>query len=97
MTFLFYFNIEVLCSIRFSITSFSTLTLESEDGKEEEEKECVSEEEEFEISVEDETVEQLEEEEAVVLTSDGESETASEDENEFLGDFSNTNCERFVS
>ena len=40
--------------------------------------------------------EQLEEEEEVVLTSDGESETASEDENEFIGHFSNTNCESFV-
>ena len=74
------------------------MTLESEVEKEEEEKEgeCVSEEEEFEIIFEDETVEQLEREEAVVLTSDGQSETASDDENEFLGDFSNANCERFV-
>ena len=96
--FLFYFNIEVLCSIRFSITPFSTLTLESEVEKEEEEKEgqSVTEEEEIEMRFEDETVEQLEEEEEVVLTSDGESETTSEDENEFLGDFSNTNCESFV-
>ncbi|XP_067041607.1 uncharacterized protein [Acropora muricata] len=39
--------------------------------------------------------EQLEEE-GEVLTSDGESETASEDENEFIGDFSNTNCQSFV-
>ena len=35
-------------------------------------------------------------EEEVVLTSDGESEIASEDENEFLGDFSDTNCESIV-
>jgi len=74
------------------------LTLETEVEKEEEEKEgqIVSEEEEFEINFEDETVEQLEDEEDVVLTSDGKSETASEDENEFVGDFSNTNCESFV-
>ena len=74
------------------------MTVESEDETLEEDKEgqCVSEEEEFEISFEDETVEQLEREEAIVLTSDGESETASDDENELLGDFSNANCERFV-
>ncbi|XP_015747899.1 PREDICTED: uncharacterized protein LOC107327669 isoform X5 [Acropora digitifera] len=78
--------------------AFSTLTLESEVEKEEEEKEgqSVSEEEENEMTFKDETVEQLEEEEEVVLASDGESETTSEDENEFLGDFSGTNCERFV-
>ena len=96
--FLFYCNIEVLCSIRFSITPFSTLTLESEVEKDEEEKEgqSVSEEEENEMKFKDETVEQLKKEEEVVLASDGESETTSEDENEFLGDFSGTNCERFV-
>ena len=107
------------------MTPFSNLTLESEGGKEEEDKEgqsvseeeeivigfedetgeqleeekegqSVSEEEEILISIEDESVEQLEEEEEVVLTSDGESEMASEDENEFLGDFSNTNLESIV-
>ena len=51
----------------------------------------------------DETMEQLqieeeeeEEEEEVVSTSDRESEMASEDENAFLGDFSDTNCESIV-
>ena len=43
-----------------------------------------------------ETIEQLEEEEEVVSTSVRESEIASDDENEFLGDFSNTNCESIV-
>ena len=74
-------------------------TLESEVKKEEEEKEgqSVSDEEEIVIGFEDETVEQLEEEEGeVVSTSDRESEMASEDENEFLGDFSDTNCESIV-
>ena len=94
-----YSNIRVLCSIRFSITPLSTLTLESDVLKEEEEKEgkSVSEDEEIKISFEDETMEQLEEEEEeVVLTSQGEREMASEEENEFLGDFSNTNCESIV-
>ena len=64
--FIFYCNIRVLRSIRFSIlTPFSTSTLESEVKKEEEEEEeddeeknegqSVSEEEEIELSVEDET------------------------------------------
>ena len=43
-----------------------------------------------------EPLEEEEEEEEVVLTSEGESELASEDENEFLGDFSDTNCESIV-
>ena len=91
-------NIRVLCSIRFSITPLSTLTLESEVLREEEEKEgqSVSEEEEIVIGFEDETVEPLEEEEEVVLTSQGEREMASQDGNEFLGDFSNKNCESIV-
>ena len=74
------------------------MTLESEVEKEEKEKEgqIVSEKEEIEMRFEDERVEQLEDEEDVVLTSDGKSETASEDENEFVGAFSNTNCESFV-
>ena len=99
---IFYLKFRVLCSIRFSIASLSTLTLESEVLKEEEEEEqkeseSVSEEEEIKISLEDETVEPVEEEEeVVVLTSEGESDMASEDENEFLGDFSGTNCESIV-
>ncbi|XP_074621211.1 uncharacterized protein LOC141879796 isoform X14 [Acropora palmata] len=66
--------------------------------EEEEEKEgqIVPEEEEIEMRFEDERVEQLEDEEEVVLTSDGKSETTSEDGNEFVGDFSNSNCESFV-
>ena len=128
-TIIFIFKCNKLCgfneySIRFSMTPFSNLTLESEVEKEEEEKEgqSVSEEEEIVIGFEDETVEQLEEvkesqsaseeeeilisfedetveqleeeeEEEVVLISDEESEMASEDETEFLGDFSNTNHE----
>ena len=102
LPFIFYVNIRVLCSIRFSITSLSTLTLESEVLKEEEQEEkqgeSVSEEEEIKISLEDDTVEPVEEEEQeeVVLTSEGESDMASEDENEFLGDFSGTNCESIV-
>ncbi|XP_015747896.1 PREDICTED: uncharacterized protein LOC107327669 isoform X3 [Acropora digitifera] len=72
------------------IAELSTSTLESEVEKEEEEKEGQSE------SDEDETVEQLEEEEEVALTSQGEREMASEDENEFLQDFSGTNCESIV-
>ena len=44
----------------------------------------------------DETMEQLEEEEEVVSTSVGKSEIASDDKNEFLGDFRNTNCESIV-
>ena len=101
LPFIFYFEIRVLCSIRFSITSLSTLTLESEVLKEEEEKEgqSVSEEEEIKLSLEDETMEPIEEEEevgVVVLTSEGESDMVSEDENEFLGDFSGTNCESIV-
>ena len=83
-----YCSIRVLCSIRFSITPLSTLTLESEVLKEEEE--------EIKISFEDETVEPLEEEEEVVLATQGEREMASEDENDFLGDFSNTNYESIV-
>ena len=96
--FIFCCNIRVLCSIRFSVTPLSTLTLESEVLKEEEEKEgqSVKEEEEIVIGFEDETVEPLEEEEEVVLTSEGESELASEDENEFLEDFNDTNCESIV-
>ena len=75
----------------------STLTLESEVLKEEEEHEgqSVSEVEEI-VCFEDETVEPLEEEEEVVSTSEGESEMASEGENEFLGDFSDANCESIV-
>ena len=85
--------------------SFSKLEGEVENEEEEEEEEeeemegqSASEEEEIEIRFEDETVEQLEEEEGeeVVLTSEGESEKASEDENEFPGDFSDTNCETIV-
>ncbi|XP_044180867.1 LOW QUALITY PROTEIN: uncharacterized protein LOC122962029 [Acropora millepora] len=72
------------------IAELSTSTLESEAEKEEEGKEGQSE------SDEDETVEQLEEEEEVALTSQGEREMASEDENEFLQDFSGTNCESIV-
>ena len=56
----------------------------------------MTEEEEIEMRFKDETVEQLEEEEEVVLASDGESETTSEDGNEFLGDFSNMNHESIV-
>ncbi|XP_015775019.1 PREDICTED: uncharacterized protein LOC107353211 [Acropora digitifera] len=81
------------------IAELSTSTLESEVKKEEEQKEGqrVSDEEEIVIGFEDETVEQLEEEEEeVVSTSDRESEMASEDENAFLGDFSDTNCESIV-
>ena len=103
LPFIFHFNIRVLCSIHFSITYLSTLTLESELLKEEEQEEkegeSVSEEEEIEISLEDETVEPVEEEEEeeeVVLTSEGENDVAAEDENEFLGDFSGTNCESIV-
>ena len=44
----------------------------------------------------DETMEQLEEEEEVVSTSVGESEIASDDEKEFLGDLSDTNRESIV-
>ena len=73
------------------IAQLSTSTLGSEVEKEEEEKEGQSE------SDEDETVEQLEEEEEdVALTSQGEREMASEDENEFIQDFSGTNCESIV-
>ena len=111
LPFIFHFNIRVLCSIHFSITYLSTLTLESEVLKEEEQEEkegeSVSEEEEIEISLEDETVEPVEEEEEeeeeeeqeeeeVVLTSEGENDVAAEDENEFLGDFSGTNCESII-
>ena len=81
------------------IAELSISTLESGVKKEEEEKEgqSVSDEEEIVIGFEDETVEQLEEEEEeVVSTSDRESEMASEDENEFLGDLSNTNHESIV-
>ena len=50
---------------------------------------------------EDETMEQLEEEEEeeeeeVLSTSVGASEIASDNENEFLGDFSNTNSESII-
>ena len=80
------------------IAELSTSTLESEVEKQEDEKEgqSVSQEEEIVSGFEDETVEQLEEEEEVVLTSDGESKMISVDENEFLGDFSNTNRESIV-
>ena len=44
----------------------------------------------------DETIEKLEGEEEVFSTSVGESKIASDDENEFLGDVSKTNCESIV-
>ncbi|XP_015778642.1 PREDICTED: uncharacterized protein LOC107356554 [Acropora digitifera] len=68
----------------------------NEEEEEEIEGQSASEEEEIEIRFEDDTVEQLEEEDEVVLTSEGESEMASEDENEFLRYFSDTNCETIV-